>query len=333
MSRDVSDQRPKVAGFIDQVGLQNVKIPLWFEAPPPKGSGGGDFPPKSSVSLSGGKGGGKAPTGQVVQAPGTVTATVSLSDDKSRGVHMSRLYLTLHEFFKTHVVKPSTLQKLLKLLVKSQKGLSTQAFVRLSWELTTERPALLTPGLKGWRAYPVFYEAKWKKGGEGEFIMGMQITYSSTCPCSAALSREIVQKKFQEDWPGVPSVKTPQVLKWLQKESSVSATPHAQKSHAHLRIKVSPSSHPPFLKIIDEVEQALGTPVQTAVKKADEGEFARLNAKNLLFSEDAARRINKLLNSKSWIKGFHIEVQHLESLHPFDVICHISKHSSQREGA
>lgn len=318
MSTDVSDQRPKVGGAIDQVGLQNVKIPLWFEIPQKEDE---VFLQKAPLSEKGVK----TPPGKVMQALASMTACVSLDEEERRGVHMSRLYLTLHEFFKAHVIKPSALRKLLKLLVESQKGLSQKAFVRVEWELPVRRPALLTPGLKGWRAYPVFYEAGWKKGRTCDMTMGMQITYSSTCPCSAALARGIIQKKFQEDWKNVSSLKPQQVRDWLKKESSVSATPHAQKSHAHLRIKIPPSSHPSFLKIIDEVEKTLGTPVQTAVKKADEGEFARLNAKNLLFSEDAARRINKLLNSKPWIEDFHVEVQHFESLHPFDVFCRLTK--------
>ena len=37
------------------------------------------------------------------------------------------------------------------------------------------------------------------------------------------------------------------------------------------------------------MEAALGTPVQTAVKREDEQAFARLNGRNLMFCEDAPR--------------------------------------------
>ena len=47
----------------------------------------------------------------------------------------------------------------------------------------------------------------------------------------------------------------------------------------------------PIVELIDRVEQALGTPVQTAVKREDEQAFAALNARNLMFCEDAARRV------------------------------------------
>ena len=48
----------------------------------------------------------------------------------------------------------------------------------------------------------------------------------------------------------------------------------------------------PLTDLIDDVEAALGTAVQTAVKRADEQAFALANGQNLMFCEDAARRLN-----------------------------------------
>ena len=47
---------------------------------------------------------------------------------------------------------------------------------------------------------------------------------------------------------------------------------------------------------IDLAEGALKTPVQSAVKREDEQAFARLNGRNLMFCEDAARRIAAVLH-------------------------------------
>ena len=63
----------------------------------------------------------------------------------------------------------------------------------------------------------------------------------------------------------------------------------------------------------------MGTPVQTAVKQEDEAEFARLNARNLMFCEDAARRVAFLFKNKSSVLDYFIRAQHFESLHPFTV--------------
>ena len=47
---------------------------------------------------------------------------------------------------------------------------------------------------------------------------------------------------------------------------------------------------------IDRIESSLKTPVQAAVKREDEQEFARLNGQNLMFCEDAARRLQHELD-------------------------------------
>ena len=115
-----------------------------------------------------------------------------------------------------------------------------------------------------------------------------------------------------------------EITNWLGKESSISATPHAQKSRACISIEVNREKQP-LLDLISEVEQTLGTPVQVAVKRVDEQEFAKLNSENLMFSEDATRRIAHLLSQKPWVTHYQIAVKHFESLHPFEVACYINK--------
>ncbi len=70
--------------------------------------------------------------------------------------------------------------------------------------------------------------------------------------------------------------------------------------------------------MIDRVEDALGTPVQTAVKRADEQAFARLNGQNLMYVEDAARKIQQSLGNA--FPQSSVSVRHVESLHPHDAV-------------
>ncbi len=56
---------------------------------------------------------------------------------------------------------------------------------------------------------------------------------------------------------------------------------------------------PDLPSLITQMEDAIGTPVQTAVKREDEQAFAKLNAENLLFCEDAARRLKHALEQKT----------------------------------
>ena len=73
--------------------------------------------------------------------------------------------------------------------------------------------------------------------------------------------------------------------------------------------------------LIDLVEAALATPLQTAVKRADEQAFARLNGANLMYVEDAARRVQAALASLAQHHAqARVTVRHMESLHPHDAV-------------
>ena len=295
IEEDVSRQRPFIGGKIDRVGIEDLEIPIKIQ----HGS-------------------------QTLQLQSKVTAMVSLDDENMRGIHMSRIYLGLHDFLSNQTLTLQEVKKLLHQLVESQQGVSKTAYLKFDWNWPVKRKALKSDSLEGWRYYPVFYEGRLLKEGGVELIMGMTVTYSSTCPCSASLARSLIQEKFQGDFSSSPSLDKEKIFQWLGKEQSISATPHAQKSLAFIKLKVREEKQG-LVELIDEAEAALGTPVQTAVKKVDEQEFAKLNSENLMFSEDAARRIKDLLNQKSWIEDFSVYVKHFESLHPFEVACHITK--------
>jgi GTP cyclohydrolase IB len=73
------------------------------------------------------------------------------------------------------------------------------------------------------------------------------------------------------------------------------------------------------------VENTLKTPVQTAVKKADEMAFAILNSENLMFCEDAVRKVDTDFKARINHKpvefvGYRIKTRHEESLHPHDAV-------------
>jgi GTP cyclohydrolase I len=76
----------------------------------------------------------------------------------------------------------------------------------------------------------------------------------------------------------------------------------------------------PISELVNVIENALQTPVQTAVKREDEQEFARLNGHNLMFVEDAARRVKNALNQQSSYLDFWLRVEHYESLHAHDAV-------------
>ena len=105
----------------------------------------------------------------------------------------------------------------------------------------------------------------------------------------------------------------------------MAATPHAQRSRAQVRVQLRPQfDELPLVSLIDGLEAVLATPVQTAVKRVDEQAFARLNAENLMFCEDAARRVASVLSQDARIERYDATVSHFESLHPHDAVARVS---------
>ncbi|HET7162193.1 MAG TPA: GTP cyclohydrolase FolE2 [Rhodanobacteraceae bacterium] len=253
--------------------------------------------------------------------PGRVSVQVNLADPAARGIHMSRLYLALEKSLGEQTLTPSGLRSLLHALVASHVDLSTRVRLRIEYAQLLKRRALVSDNA-GWRAYPVTVEAQ-LLDDHFSVQLGCEVTYSSTCPASAALSRQLNQQRFDEDFAGaVPSQRA--VREWLGSERGMAATPHAQRSTATVMVRLAPGFDLPVSELIDAIEGALVTPVQTAVKREDEQAFAKLNAENLMFCEDAARRIRIALDADDRIAGYRIRAAHHESLHPHDAVAQVS---------
>jgi GTP cyclohydrolase I len=90
-------------------------------------------------------------------------------------------------------------------------------------------------------------------------------------------------------------------------------------------VRLAPGFDLPVAELIDTIERALATPVQAAVKREDEQAFAKLNAENLMFCEDAARRIRAALDADERIAGYHVIASHHESLHAHDAVAEVSR--------
>lgn len=251
------------------------------------------------------------------QLTATADAGVSLDDGEARGIHMSRLYLAL-EVLESQDLNPLLLKKILQQFLDSHDDLSICAYLRIRTQMLLKRPALVSP-LSGWKSYPVSIDAS-LKNGMFHVELKVEVNYSSTCPCSAALARQLIQQQFVSDFANKP-LQHAEVLTWLGSSQGIVATPHSQRSTASLQTLISSEVQQfPIKMLIDEAERALGTAVQTAVKRADEQAFALANGQNLMFCEDAARRLNVVLKTVPGVNGFNVKVVHAESLHSHDAV-------------
>ena len=248
---------------------------------------------------------------------------VNLADPKARGIHMSRLYLILDEHTANRPLSRTGVKALLESLVASHRDLSGQALVQFDFDCFLRRPALVTDHA-GWNSYPVSIRGA-VFGGETRIELSLGVWYSSTCPSSAALARQLVQQRFERDFGGADAPNEA-VRRWLGTEEAMAGTPHSQRSFARLRMRLDERVEAfPVTSLVDAAEGALATPVQTAVKRADEQEFARRNAANLMFCEDAGRRLKALLTARADVLDFHVRVEHHESLHAHDAVSVFTK--------
>lgn len=290
------DAQALVTGRLDHVGMSGIEIPVRL----------------------------KQADGSLLMLPAKAEAFVSLDQPEAKGIHMSRLFLKLEELLSDNVLDGALIERLLRTFIASHDGLSQSSHIRLDFELPLKRKALKSPNA-GWRQYPVSIGG-YLTNGQLVYTLTARITYSSTCPCSAALARQLIQDQFKEDFVGQERIPAQVVHEWLGRETAILATPHSQRSHADVTVVYAEADEvPPLEHLIDGVEGVLQTAVQAAVKRADEQEFARLNGRNLMFCEDACRRVKHWLDEAALVTDYRVRVAHLESLHPHDAVSIVTK--------
>jgi GTP cyclohydrolase I len=283
-------------GTLDWVGMAQIELPV-------------------SIATS---------IGDTVRSLARVQAYVNLADPASKGIHMSRLYLMLDKA-SNNPLTPANLTAMLREFIQSHHGLSTAAFVEYRFDYYERRGSLIS-GNSGWKNYPALIRGTLR---DKKMMLEMQVEvpYSSTCPCSAALARQLIQDQFSEDFMGRDALSQAEVYAWLGTSQGVCATPHSQRSTAKVRVTLAEYDAAVFdlSALVSVIEFALKTAVQAAVKREDEQEFARLNGANLMFCEDAARRLQSSLDICQDYADFWLRVDHMESLHPHDAVSIVCK--------
>ena len=285
----------KVFGTLEKAGMEKIELPITIEN-----------------------------EGRVLQVPAQADVFVNLIDPRAKGIHMSRLYIKMQDKLEHNILTPVVLKELLEDFVDSHEGISDTAYLKVTYEHMCKRPSLKSDNT-GWRSYPVTYSAVLEKG-VFSLEVKTRVVYSSTCPCSAALARQLIQKEFLKQHEEQEDFNKEEIYEWLGKGSSIIATPHSQRSFAQLKVKLGHSTENfQILKLISLVEDALKTSVQSTVKREDEQEFARLNGSNPLFCEDSARLVRAALEDVSEYQDYYAKVQHFESLHPHDAVAVVTK--------
>jgi len=310
LTEDGFPRKEQIFTSLDWVGMDGIEIPIRLES-------------------------------QNIAVMAKISAQVSLDLRNSRGIHMSRLYSLIQGNLSGQNLTLETLISLCSEFLVTHQGISSSARLHVQYNIPLLRKALKSE-LYAYRVYPVSLLITHLRG-EIRVFQEVEILYSSTCPASAALARQLISRKFSESFTpvkafqndslagGIDMIPLKDVESWLEKENGLFATPHAQRSRALVRIENGAENltEVPFEELIKMIEMELKTPVQTMVKREDEQEFALLNGQNLLFCEDAVRRIGAVLDRSSFkIESYWARVEHYESLHPHNAVAQISKNWS-----
>lgn len=292
-----TDSRSKIAATLDLVGMSEVELPVLIH----------DH------------------TGKLATIPARANLYVSLDDPHAKGIHMSRLYLKAKEFFAEYPLSFPSLASLTEAMLETHKDLSFSSHVAISFEYIQAKRALIS-NETGYRFYPIKLAVSRGSNSKLKYQMDIELIYSSTCPCSAALARQIVKDKFLEAHNSKETLSIEEVAQWLSSEEAQAAVPHAQRSKLNLSLEFNKVSTKLNLDYwINLIEDTLTTPVQAAVKREDEQEFAKLNGENMMFSEDAARKLKVCLDKENQVADYKIKVEHLESLHAHNAVAITSK--------
>lgn len=273
---DVQCSLPEVQIPIRQVGVENVEVPFRLES-----KYGGFHQLNANVSMR-----------------------TSL-DEKTKGISMSRLLLTLKPYLDLPL-KHVLIKKILEDL-KNNVG-STSSFIKFEFRMPIIRKSILTKN-----SFPIYYRCRFEgqlfqvrdvtESGDLDFPMmdvfkfyqGVKIQYASYCPCSAELCGDL-------------------------KEKNSKGFPHNQRSYADILIEVKESNYVWLEDIIECIESRLKTLPYPIIKRPDEQEIARVAAENPMFVEDAIRYISQELNNRKDVEDWIVKCSHEESIHTSEAI-------------
>jgi len=259
---DIQQEEPRIKIPIKEVGVENVSVPFKLE------SKYGGF--NEIVAL--------------------VSLRTSL-DYNVKGISMSRLLLTLKSYLELPLKHKLIKQILEEICINVE---SNNSFMKFVFEIPVKRKSPISDNI-----FPIYYKCRFEgrliNKENFRFFQGVQVQYSSYCPCSAELCKDLSEK-------------------------GSSGFPHAQRSYANILIESDLSKYIWLEDIINHVETSINTLPYPIIKRVDEQELARIAAGNPIFVEDAIRAISKNLDSDSRIIDWIVKCVHEESIHTSEAI-------------
>jgi len=214
-----------------------------------------------------------------------VAMRVSLAAEK-RGIHMSRLLESLHQWDQAFSLK--TLPEFLTQLRTTQG--STTAFMSCHFTWFIERP---TPETKK-NAWQGIETTLFGELTDASTIIGytLKIPITTLCPCSKEISDYGAHS--QRGW-------VEATLQWK-----------------HLENIIAPQ------EIFEQLQHAGSAPIYPLLKRADERHVTMLAYDQPAFVEDTARKAADILKKDHRIERFQLNICNEESIHTHDAVANLS---------
>ena len=121
-----SEWRPEVSGDLQRVGMSGIELVIRWQDQ----------------------------SGEVMRLPAHADAYVSLNDDATKGIHMSRLFLALVQRLEQETLDADSMRSICRDFLESHSGISLEAFLEVGFSLPSWRSALLSD-YSAPRHYPV----------------------------------------------------------------------------------------------------------------------------------------------------------------------------------
>jgi len=258
--------KPKYEIYLPKVGVENIKLPF-------------------KLALRNSK------TRQLI-------ANTSIStdlDSEKKGISMSRLLLSIQDLLGVGL-NWEIIEQCLSNIADSIG--SNNSHIKFEFELPIDKQSPLSAYV-----FPLFYKCYFegfKHKSNYVFNQSVIVQYSSYCPCSAALSDDLVKGGLHYGFP------------------------HAQRSFAQIILNMDLQDKKQIWleDIIDIVNNNIHTQPYPIIKRIDEQELARIASENPLFVEDAIRIISHHLEKLMGygINDWIIKCKHEESIHTHEAI-------------
>jgi len=254
-------QSPKYPIIIKKVGIENFKLPFHLKL---------------------------RDNSEPIQLFAETSIMTNISENK-KGISMSRLLLSIKDYLNEGLCWDTIKKCLDNIAINIETDYS---YLKFDFDFPILKKSPLSENM-----FPIFYSCYFegfKRKEKYQFNQSVTVQYSSYCPCSAALAKELEIQGF----------------------------PHAQRSFAKIILTMD-LMHKKQIWLEDIIDIVLGnikTQPYPIIKRIDEQEISRIASENPIFVEDAIRIISHNLEKIEGINDWIVKCVHEESIHTHDAI-------------